>query len=87
MTPQVTFGVDDAGEKILPGKVDLAIGRQQKRIPPEGGDLAVENSDAAFDGTGGCDDQTVLKNQIRCGLSHQLLRKILYQAYFLASAK
>ena len=77
MAAEVTFGIDHARKKMFAAQVDDPLCIRQKRIATDGGDLAVDDGEAAFDDAGRRDDQTVLKNDIRGVFSHKITsRKI-----------
>ena len=75
--------VDGAGHQVVAGEIDLALGRGQKRVPTNGGDFAVDDCSAAFDGASGGDDQTIPKNYVGSFASHVFD----FLIYFLASVR
>src|SRR5581483_9669592 len=87
MAAQMALGIDGAGKKIFAGEIDLAPRRRQKCVAAHGGDLAVENRDAACDGAGGRDDQAVFENNVRRRISHVLNPLDFPPIYLRASAR
>jgi hypothetical protein len=75
MAAQVALGIDNTGQKVFAAQIDDALCIRQKGIAADNSDLSVDDCDAAFDDTGRCDDQAVVKNDIYCDLSHNLLRE------------
>ena len=70
MAAQMALRVDDARKKIFAGEIDFTLRGRQKRVAAHGGDFAVENCDAAFDGAGWRDDQAVFKDNVRSVSCH-----------------